>query len=167
MLLERAIGDLDTSESYRLPEGDWAPLIDAIRRDVETSVACEMIAARFHNALANWIAAVARRAGLRDVAMSGGVFQNAYLVERAASGDKRRHDLVATPDGRAFLMPGGDGTIPVFVLSDASKPALTRDTGTRVPSGRPTSNSLFRTGSPVRSTSAAGESLCDSGVPSG
>ncbi len=107
MLLERAIGDLDTSESYRLPEGDWAPLIDAIRRDVETSVACEMIAARFHNALANWIAAVARRAGLRDVAMSGGVFQNAYLVERAASLLQQRGHRVYTHQ----RVPPNDGGI--------------------------------------------------------
>jgi hydrogenase maturation protein HypF len=85
MLLERAIGDLDTSESYPLAEGDWAPLVHAVRRDVETGVPRGLIAARFHNALANWIAAVARRAGLRDVVMSGGVFQNAYLVERAAA----------------------------------------------------------------------------------
>jgi hydrogenase maturation protein HypF len=43
------------------------------------------IAARFHNALANWIVSVAERAGERRVALSGGVFQNGYLVERTAA----------------------------------------------------------------------------------
>ena len=85
MLLERQIGDLATDESYPLPDGDWAPLIEAVHQDVARGEAAAGIAARFHNALANWIVSVALRAGVEKVALSGGVFQNGYLVERTAA----------------------------------------------------------------------------------
>ena len=85
MLLERAIDGLDTAECYPLPDGDWAPLIAALRLDVAAGVPTSLIAARFHNALANWILAVAQRSGLRQIVLSGGVFQNSYLAERAAA----------------------------------------------------------------------------------
>ena len=89
MLLERQIGSLASEESYlvadREGEGDWRPLIDAVHQDVARRETPALIAARFHNALANWIVSVAGRAGIRQVALSGGVFQNGYLVERAAN----------------------------------------------------------------------------------
>jgi hydrogenase maturation protein HypF len=40
------------------------------------------IAAKFHNALANWIVAVAHTTDVRNIVLSGGVFQNAYLTGR-------------------------------------------------------------------------------------
>jgi hydrogenase maturation protein HypF len=40
------------------------------------------ISARFHNALADWAAAVARRWGGAQVVLSGGCFQNALLTRR-------------------------------------------------------------------------------------
>jgi hydrogenase maturation protein HypF len=111
MTLERTIGSLYTEESYTLVErgeiGDWAPLIDAARRDVEKKEPPALIAARFHNALANWIVAVAERAGVEQVVLSGGVFQNGYLVERAS----------ALLEGRSFRVythrqvPPNDGGI--------------------------------------------------------
>jgi hydrogenase maturation protein HypF len=85
MLLERQIGELATDDCYPLPEGDWGPLIEAVHRDVARGEAAAHIAARFHNALANWIVSVAEHAGERRVALSGGVFQNGYLVERTAA----------------------------------------------------------------------------------
>ncbi|HVP45022.1 MAG TPA: carbamoyltransferase HypF [Bryobacteraceae bacterium] len=85
MLLEREIGELATDESYPLPDGDWGPLIEAVHQDVTRGEATARIAARFHNALANWIVRVAGRAGVPRVALSGGVFQNGYLVERTAT----------------------------------------------------------------------------------
>jgi hydrogenase maturation protein HypF len=48
-------------------------------------VPVSLIAARFHNALVNWIAEVAAAAGLKQIVLSGGVFQNRYLTERAAA----------------------------------------------------------------------------------
>ena len=89
MLLERAIDGATIEEAYPLPQkdgvADWAPLVEAVRRDVERGEARASIAARFHNALAEWIAAAAARSGVRQVALSGGVFQNGYLVERTVA----------------------------------------------------------------------------------
>jgi hydrogenase maturation protein HypF len=78
MLLERAIVPCD--DLYPFPDGDWAPLVQAAR----SGAGAGEIAARFHNALAHWILSVALRAAVPHVVLSGGVFQNAYLTERAA-----------------------------------------------------------------------------------
>ncbi|MGD0695993.1 MAG: carbamoyltransferase HypF [Terriglobia bacterium] len=89
MMLERAIGSLSTDESYELVSsgdtGDWAPLIEAVRQDVARQEPKGLVAARFHNALANWIVTVSERVGERQVVLSGGVFQNGYLVERTSA----------------------------------------------------------------------------------
>jgi hydrogenase maturation protein HypF len=86
MLLERQIGDVaTTNDCYPLPEGDWGPLVEAVHSDGAHGEDTACIAVRFHNALANWIVSVAERAGERRVALSGGVFQNGYLVERTAA----------------------------------------------------------------------------------
>jgi len=62
---------------------DWEPLFRAILRDRERDVAASVISAQFHNTLAEIIVAVAREAGAKRVALTGGVFQNRYLTERA------------------------------------------------------------------------------------
>ncbi len=111
MLLERAIDGVNIEEAYPLPErdgmADWAPLVAAVRTDVERSAPRAMIAARFHNALAEWIVAVAARSGVRQVAFSGGVFQNGYLVERAAALLESRGFAVYTHQ----RVPANDGGI--------------------------------------------------------
>jgi len=84
MLLERQIDGLRTDECYPLKDGDWAPLIEAVQSDVRSQAPPALISARFHNALANWILKVAERAGLEQIVLSGGCFQNSYLLERAA-----------------------------------------------------------------------------------
>jgi hydrogenase maturation protein HypF len=60
-----------------------APMIRAISRDVRMHVAPARIARRFHTTVvelaANACAQIARGEGLRDVVLSGGVFQNAIL----------------------------------------------------------------------------------------
>ena len=84
MHLERQI-DEATNEAYPLTDGDWAPMIEAVRRDVIRGEGPSYIAARFHNTLANWIVSVAQQAGVPQVALSGGVFQNGYLAERTAA----------------------------------------------------------------------------------
>jgi hydrogenase maturation protein HypF len=62
---------------------DWSPMIEAIMADVKNGVSTGIISAKFHNALAEGMVAVARRAGQERVALSGGCFQNRYLTERA------------------------------------------------------------------------------------
>jgi hydrogenase maturation protein HypF len=61
---------------------DWGPLLLALLDDGERNVAAATRSARFHNALANGIVAVARVAGSSRVALSGGCFQNRFLLER-------------------------------------------------------------------------------------
>ena len=64
---------------------DWRPLISAILADLDQRVPIPTIAARFHNALIEAIVAVAHRVGEPRVALSGGVWQNRLLTERATS----------------------------------------------------------------------------------
>jgi len=96
MLLENEIGCMRTEEAYPLLDGDWAPLIQAVVADHNAGVAVPMIAARFHNALANWIVEVAQKVALKHVVLSGGVFQNRYLTERAAAMLESRGFVVHT-----------------------------------------------------------------------
>lgn len=107
MQLEREIANLHTAETYPLPGGDWAPLVDAIQSDVRNGVAPSWIAARFHNALACWILEVAGQAGEKDVILSGGVFQNAYLVSRVRTLLEERGFRVHTHQ----CVPPNDGGI--------------------------------------------------------
>jgi hydrogenase maturation protein HypF len=65
-----------------VPRGDWRPMLSAILADLASGVAAGVVAARFHNALAFWAAAVASRQPLREVVLSGGCFQNRFLTER-------------------------------------------------------------------------------------
>lgn len=74
---------------FALQEGpslvvDWAPLLEALLEEKRGSVSVGRISARFHNTLVDVIAAVARRAGEKRVALSGGCFQNARLLSGAA-----------------------------------------------------------------------------------
>ncbi|MGZ5429233.1 MAG: carbamoyltransferase HypF, partial [Thermoanaerobaculia bacterium] len=62
---------------------DWEPLVDALLEDVARGVDRGVMAARFHAALADGISAVARQAGSRRVALTGGCFQNKLLTECA------------------------------------------------------------------------------------
>jgi hydrogenase maturation protein HypF len=68
---------------------DFSPAITGIIDDLMKGVERSVISAKFHNTVAGVILRVATRIGetyaLKDVALSGGTFQNLYLVERAAS----------------------------------------------------------------------------------
>jgi hydrogenase maturation protein HypF len=109
MLLENEIGVLRTEEAYALTGGDWGPLIMAVMDDKRAGVATALIAARFHNALVDWILEVATQAGQKQVVLSGGVFQNRYLTERAAAAleshgfDVYTHHRVPPNDGGIAL----------------------------------------------------------------
>jgi len=107
MLLENEIGALRTEEAYALGGGDWAPLITGVVADSRAGVPVSRIAARFHNALVNWIVEVAERVQERQVVLSGGVFQNRYLTERAAAALEARGFTVHTHQ----RVPPNDGSI--------------------------------------------------------
>ena len=85
--------------------GDWEPLLDAIRADVDHDVPTATIAARFHLTLVDWIRRVAGRVQASDVVLSGGVFQNAFLVDRTVAALRASGHAVHTP----CRVPANDG----------------------------------------------------------
>ena len=112
------VADPAETGSYAVPVDDGATarvevahLVRAVTDDLRRGTAVPVVAARFHNALADVVLTVCRR--LRDqhalpiVALSGGVFQNALLVTRCL-------DLLET-DGFTVLthrhVPPNDGGI--------------------------------------------------------
>ena len=114
--LEMMAGDEDAAPyPFEVSEGqvweiDFRPAIERIVRSQEPG---SMIAARFHNTVAEAIAAGCRRVrgerGLRRVCLSGGTFQNVRLVSRAvgllrgAGFEVFLHAAVPTNDGGIAL----------------------------------------------------------------
>ncbi len=86
MRLESAIGQIQTEEAYVIAPtngiGDWSALVEGVQSDQASGVPPGFVSAKFHNALANWILAIARTTAIPSVVLSGGVFQNAYLIRR-------------------------------------------------------------------------------------
>ncbi|MFH1277970.1 MAG: carbamoyltransferase HypF [Candidatus Eisenbacteria bacterium] len=90
MALEWAIDGRGTDEAYPLPivAGedrlllDWEPMIHAILCDVGRRESPSVVSARFHNALTRAIVETARRIGPDRVVLTGGCFQNEYLLRR-------------------------------------------------------------------------------------
>jgi hydrogenase maturation protein HypF len=64
---------------------DWGPMIRAILRDIALGPSTGTIARRFHDTLAEIIVAAARLSGESVVALTGGCFQNSYLLEQAVT----------------------------------------------------------------------------------
>lgn len=62
---------------------DWRPIISGIIDDFNKGIDKGIIAARFHNTLSKLIMAMAKRIGIERIVLSGGVFQNRYLLEKS------------------------------------------------------------------------------------
>lgn len=117
MELEFALAGTATDEFYPLPlvpgpalmTLDWGPAIGGILDDRQRGVSVARISAKFHNTLAEAVVAVARHAGHTSVALSGGCFQNRYLLEktvhrlRAAKLRPYWHQRVPPNDGGIAL----------------------------------------------------------------
>ncbi len=111
--LEQMVAD-GVTEAY--PAGLDGPLIRgsdlirAVAADVRSGVAVAAIASRFHNGLADVLAAAAVRtaveAGLDTVALSGGVFQNLRLL-RGLSARLREAGLRVLTHSRVSCNDGG------------------------------------------------------------
>jgi hydrogenase maturation protein HypF len=115
--LEMAIAASDEDVAYPLalvPEGDgWVidarPLFEVLVEDLREGVAAGVISRRFHNGLVevfNRLACLLReRTGLDCVCLSGGTFQNAYLLEHLGA-------RLGTSGFEVFThaeVPAGDG----------------------------------------------------------
>ncbi len=72
-------------EAYPLPSGDWEPMLRAILADLAAGEPIGRVSLRFHNALADWAVAAARRWGGGQVALCGGCFQNSLLLRQTSS----------------------------------------------------------------------------------
>jgi len=59
-----------------------AKIIKGIVNDLEKKVSARIISARFHNSIAELILRKARKAKMKNIVLSGGVFQNGYLMNR-------------------------------------------------------------------------------------
>jgi hydrogenase maturation protein HypF len=86
-------------------------IIQAVLADLSATVPTEIIAARFHNTLAELIGGVCEeirnQRGLTTVALSGGVFQNEFLFTRAVRSLEKRGFRVLTHR----QVPANDGGI--------------------------------------------------------
>jgi hydrogenase maturation protein HypF len=113
MQLEFAAAHIATHGHYpfdiRSEEVDWEPMIRAVLDDKRHHVPTGIIAARFHLALGEMIVAVARIVGAARVVLTGGCFQNCYLVERTIQRLQEEgfrpfwHEHVPTNDGGIAL----------------------------------------------------------------
>ncbi|PXW31812.1 UNVERIFIED_CONTAM: hydrogenase maturation protein HypF [Williamsia faeni] len=83
------IGRGIVSDGYKFDIGtdgfDPTPVLRSIVHDVRSGVPPGVISARFHEAIAALIVALAERAGQHTVALSGGVFQNPTLLRRTTA----------------------------------------------------------------------------------
>jgi hydrogenase maturation protein HypF len=114
LALEAAINPLARgSYSFGMDlAGDWEPLLAGIRRDLDHAVPVDTIAARFHAALVDWICRVADGVQLGPVVLSGSVFQNVFLVDRAKEALSARGHMVYTHR----QVPANDGGLSLGQL---------------------------------------------------
>jgi len=61
---------------------DWSAMLGALLEDIDAGTGTPLVAARFHNGLVECAVEVARRVKRERVVLSGGCFQNRYLLER-------------------------------------------------------------------------------------
>ncbi|MEI6705844.1 MAG: carbamoyltransferase HypF [Methylococcales bacterium] len=98
---------------------DWQPLLTGVLADLN-HISREEIAARIHHSLANWVFAIAEKTNAPRLVLSGGCFQNAYLVEaiihaqQAQNYQLFRHATIPPNDGGLAL-----GQIYAYCCSDS------------------------------------------------
>jgi hydrogenase maturation protein HypF len=104
---------LDVRDAYpfQIEQGrpmkiDWGPMIRELLADVAREESNGVIAAKFHNALAEMIVIVAKKIGEQNVLLTGGCFQNRYLTERAVA---RLREEKFTPYWHQRIPPNDGG----------------------------------------------------------
>lgn len=129
MQLEFAMHELKTDESYdykivKNSENqiisyiiDLAPTVKAILDDINAKTPVESISAKFHNTLVEIIISMARRMGEKMVVLTGGCFQNKYLLERAIDSLNSEGFSPYWPE----QIPPNDGGIALGQIAAASR----------------------------------------------
>lgn len=104
-----------------------APLFGALVKDLERGEPVAVLSTRFHNGVAEMIVAVCERIrdaeGVSTVALSGGVFQNRYLLTRAV-------ELLEQAGFRVLVhsrVPANDGGIALGQALHAAAVLQTKD----------------------------------------
>jgi hydrogenase maturation protein HypF len=88
---------------------DWAPMIGEILIELRRGKSAGRISAKFHNTLAEVIVEIAREIAQPKIVLTGGCFQNRYLLERSvlrlsqAGFRPYWHQRVPTNDGGIAL----------------------------------------------------------------
>jgi hydrogenase maturation protein HypF len=99
---------------------DWRPMLSAMLDDLRRGKHPELVAARFHDGLADGVVRVAQAAGIPRVCLTGGCFQNRLLLSlvrhrlEAAGFTVYSHKLVPPNDGGLSL---GQAVIAVHGLN--------------------------------------------------
>jgi hydrogenase maturation protein HypF len=86
---------------------DWEPMIRDLLADLSAGDSPAQISFRFHNALAEMAVSIAESAGLKEIILSGGCFQNALLL-------RQTYSRLTEAGYQVFLprqIPPGDGGI--------------------------------------------------------
>jgi len=100
---------------------DWRPVIKQVLNDVKNDTPRGRIALKFHNGIAFgltlWAEIARRNTGLNNVALSGGVFMNIYLLNRLKKSLEKKGFNVYTHS----IVPCNDGGISPgqVVIADA------------------------------------------------
>ena len=109
--------DNSTCQSFVL---DPAPLIRTVVDDIQAQVPLPVISRRFHQALvqslAGAVARIANDAGLRQVVLSGGCFQNLFLQRELTTAIEELDLSVFVPQ----LLPPNDGGLSLGQIMVAS-----------------------------------------------
>lgn len=95
---------------------DWTPAVREILHDLKRGDTPILIAARFHKTLAEMVAAIASWAGVENVALSGGCFQNRLLTETAVS---KLRDKGFHPHWHQRIPPNDGGIAPGQIFAAA------------------------------------------------
>ena len=101
---------------------DWRPMMSTMLDDLRRGKCPELIAARFHDGLAEGAVRVAQVAGLPRICLTGGCFQNRLLLSlvrhrlEAAGFTVYSHSLVPPNDGGLSL---GQAVIAAHCFYDA------------------------------------------------
>jgi hydrogenase maturation protein HypF len=61
---------------------DWKPIIMMILADLDRKIPREIIATKFHNSLSQMVIKIARQFSINNLVLTGGCFQNKYLIEK-------------------------------------------------------------------------------------
>lgn len=85
-IINKDIGDSYNFEIIKSEQNnyiiDWKNVVLNIADDIENQISKQTISLKFHNALVNIILNVCKLVGIKKIALSGGCFQNKYLIER-------------------------------------------------------------------------------------